>query len=92
MEDRAVDMVVHMEDTASNSHTSNQHSLQEDMVSNTVADMELLQLHPLPPLLPAPTLLSSRLLMLSTTVTNTAVLLVRFLSPFFFYFLCLFDL
>ncbi|KAH7056781.1 hypothetical protein BKA57DRAFT_213081 [Linnemannia elongata] len=74
MEDRAVDMVVvvDMEDTASSSHTSSQHHLQEDTVSNTVADTEL-RLPPLPPLLPAPTLLSSRLLMLSTTVTNTAL-------------------
>lgn len=43
MEDRAVDMVVDMEDTPSSSHTSSQlHSLREDTVSNTVADMELL--------------------------------------------------
>ncbi|KAK5823074.1 hypothetical protein F5H01DRAFT_129399 [Linnemannia elongata] len=36
MEDRAVDMVVvDMEDTASSSHTSSQHHLQEDTVSNT---------------------------------------------------------
>lgn len=84
-------VVVDMEDTASSSHTSSQHHLQEDTVSNTVADMEL-RLHPLPPLPPAPTLLSSRLLMLSTTATNTALPLVRFLSQFFFGAVVLFDL
>jgi hypothetical protein len=74
MEDRAVVMEEDMEDTTSSSHTSSQHSrLQEDTVSNTAADMVPLLLHPrLLPLQQAPTLLSSRLLMPSTTVTNTA--------------------
>lgn len=83
MEDRAVDMEEDMEDTTSSSHTSSQHSrLQEHTVSSTVADMAPPLLHPLLlPLLLAPTLLSSRLLMPSTTATNTVALLPLELTP-----------